>query len=675
MKTSLKFAAYFAALLAGLVPSLHAQTRSVTADGNGTITWPAGNLTAPGNLTAGNVTSNGTITGATLAGNLSAANLTGTVADARLSGNVVTTTASDTTMAGNLTAASLTSNGTITGATLAGNLSAANLTGTVADARLSGNVVTTTAANTTMAGNLTAAKLTSNGTITGVTLAGNLSAANLTGTVADARLSGNVVTKSTYVANNFPTAVAPEFVYISEPDQPPGYAESYAMMQPRVSGSGMGDGSSTLQSGTYWEVPRIADIYDSEYAARQVTAAFWSFSPYSAYYIIGHGNSTGGEGLPGNQSDGAYSYVEPIAVFSCDTSMARTIDLFGATTVYANLSCTGNITAAKLTSNGTITGVTLVGNLSASNLTGTVADARLSGNVVRTSANSTGNIVTSGVFTSTNSTATNTFYGNVTALGNISASGNITTPVGIFGSTATLTGNLSAQHFLQNGIVDYRTENFIAGSNGLNGWVASNSNGSANTTPTITSGMEYGLLNCLCGTTAAVSRGGLNSNSLAQIALHPNFNTLFSVKVAPSTALYNNSTDTGTLFLGLGTVVSTAADSTAIEFRATNGGNWTTFVGNGTSNTTVDTGIAQVLGTYNVFSFVVSGNSSVTFYTTNQTTGTSTAINTVSTGLPTANLGWRMITYKGSSTALNAGFTLDWATTGRRGNIPVHPNF
>jgi len=174
-----------------------------------TLNFFGGVFTGPGRWLAISVKTNGAVSYAAVlprqaitatpyamyAGAVSAAGVSGSIPAAQLSG-----TLNSSQLSGTYSSQVIFNNGansfTGNGESLS-NLNAANLTGTIADARLSTNVVLSSAAPTFTGSNNFSGVLVA--TNAGNQLAGNgdglsnLNAASLTGTIADARLSTNVV--------------------------------------------------------------------------------------------------------------------------------------------------------------------------------------------------------------------------------------------------------------------------------------------------------------------------------------------------------------------------------------------------------------------------------------------------------------------------------------------------
>ena len=345
-------------------------------------------LTVTGNISTGNVSASGAVTGATLTGTLTTAsqpNITsvGTLSSAAVTGNVTagnvyanSGTIGASLLTGTLTTAAqpnVTSVGTLTSATVTGNVVAGNVyanSGTIGANIITGN---------TVGGSLTTnaqPNITSVGTLTSLAVSGNANVGNLNATsaVVASTLTSNVstgtapitVTSTTRVANlNVNYANVSDFGVVT--------AQSTGTYYPAfVNGSSTANYALAANSG-----------FSANLANGGLTAT--TFVGNLNGNVLGElANGTSSLSIPssgGNVNISAAGNANVFTVTGTGVNVAGTLNATGNANV-GNLGATGVIattlggtltTAAQpnITSVGTLTSLSVTGNVVAGNLTTT----------------------------------------------------------------------------------------------------------------------------------------------------------------------------------------------------------------------------------------------------------------------------------------------------------------
>jgi hypothetical protein len=388
------------------------------ASANFTFNSSTNLLTVTGNISTGNVSASGAVTGATLTGTLTTAaqpNITsvGTLSSAAVTGNVTagnvyanSGTIGASLLTGTLTTAAqpnITSVGTLTSATVTGNVVAGNVyanSGTIG-----ANVIT----GTTVGGTLTTAaqpNITSVGTLTSVAVSGNANVGNLNATAA--------VVAST-LTSNVATGTAP--ITVTSTTRVANLNVNYA----NVSDFGVVTAQST---GTYYPT-----FVNGSSTANYALAANSGFSAnianggLTATTFVG--NLSGN--VLGTLANGTSSLSIPASGGNVNISAAGNANVFTVTgtgvNVAGTLNATGNANVGNLGATGVVA-TTLGGTLTTAaqpNITsvGTLSSLSVTANVAA------GNLTTTGVLSVTG-TGTSSIAGNLDMTGNTIS--NLATP-------------------------------------------------------------------------------------------------------------------------------------------------------------------------------------------------------------------------------------------------------
>jgi hypothetical protein len=222
-------------------------------------------------------------------------------------------------------------------------------------------------------------------------------------------------------------------------------------------------------------------------------------------------------------------------------------------------------------------------------------------------------------------------------------------PLTVNGITITMPRSLATRSW-------FVLEEFMNGTAGMSGGLAASNAGGTTATSAVTTTTEFGLLALSTGTNASVSqRAGVTTN-LTSLMVGGNRSLSFIFRIAPGTNA--NGTDTGWIVGGFGTVVS-SLDSSCIEWRSTNGGNWTAVTSSAGNSTTTDSLLAATTGVYRTLGIFVNAAGNQVRYTSGNT-----VIATHTTNIPTVALGQRLICMRSAATAANLTATADFVGIG-----------
>jgi hypothetical protein len=434
--------------------SLHvANITASNANITGNVTFSGnivGNLSVSGNVNGGNLNSNAAVTGVTVtaSGNLEGNNAT--ITNAVSSATV--------TASGNVVGGNVNSNSAVTGVTVtaSGNLNGNNatITNAVSTATLnaSGNVVSgnvnsnaaVTGVTITASGNLegnnatiTNAVSTATVTASGNVLAGNLNAnTNVTGLTITA--SGNLEGNNAVITNGVSSTTVNATGNITA-----GNVNSTNIVSAVTVNATTVEASGNLAGGN-------ANISNGVYA---LTGNFGG--NVSANYFFGNGSqltgidatqiSSGNSNIKISTANGNavvnISGISNVAVFTTNS-----VDVTGG------VNATGNVTAGNVTSNATVSGVTVTasGNVNGGN-------ANITSAVNSATVNASGNVVAGNI---NSNAAVNAV--TVTASGNL-VGGNANITAGVFATTVTASGNVNGGNINTNSIVG--TDITVTGAN------------------------------------------------------------------------------------------------------------------------------------------------------------------------------------------------------------------
>ena len=424
--------------------SLHvANITASNANITGNVTFSGnivGNLSVSGNVNGGNLNSNAAVTGVTVtaSGNLEGNNAT--ITNAVSSATV--------TASGNVVGGNVNSNAAVTGVTVtaSGNLNGNNatITNAVSTATLnaSGNIiggnvnsnaavtgVTITASGNLEGNNATITNAVSTATVnaSGNVVAGNLNAnTNVTGLTITA--SGNLEGNNAVITNGVSSTTVNATGNITA-----GNVNSTNIVSAVTVNATTVEASGNLAGGN-------ANISNGVYA---LTGTFGG--NVSANYFFGNGSqltgidatqiSSGNSNIKISTANGNavvnISGISNVAVFTTNS-----VDVTGG------VNATGNVTAGNVTSNATVSGVTVTasGNVNGGN-------ANITSAVNSATVNASGNVVAGNI---NSNAAVNAV--TVTASGNL-VGGNANITAGVFATTVTASGNVNGGNINTNSIV------------------------------------------------------------------------------------------------------------------------------------------------------------------------------------------------------------------------------
>jgi hypothetical protein len=424
--------------------SLHvANITASNANITGNVTFSGnivGNLSVSGNVNGGNLNSNAAVTGVTItaSGNLEGNNAT--ITNAVSSATV--------TASGNIIGGNVNSNAAVTGVTItaSGNLEGNNatITNAVSTATLnaSGNVVggnvnsnaavtgvTITASGNLEGNNATITNAVSTATVTasGNILAGNLNAnTNVTGLTITA--SGNLEGNNAIVTNGVSSTTVNATGNITA-----GNLNSNNIVSAVTVNATTVEASGNLAGGN-------ANIGNGVYA---LTGTFGG--NVSANYFFGNGSQLTGidaTQISSGNSNIKISTTNGNAVVNISGISNVVVFTTNSVDVTGGVNATGNVVAGNITSNATVSGVTVTasGNVNGGN-------ANITSAVNSATVNASGNVVAGNI---NSNAAVNAV--TVTASGNL-VGGNANITAGVFAATLTASGNVNGGNINTNSIV------------------------------------------------------------------------------------------------------------------------------------------------------------------------------------------------------------------------------
>ena len=454
-----------------------------------------------------------------------------------------------------------------------GNVTAANFIGEVTG-NVSGSAATATSATTaTTAGTVTTAaqpNITSVGTLTSVTVTGNVSGGNVLASanvIATGNVSGTYILGDGSQLTNIPNGVTGNNTEIQYNNN--GTLGADAQFTFDSTGGKelvIGAGGGTIQTNNFVGADSVAApmlIQSDDGAGSKAThVSFTNASGNITTSFSGIVNSTGNITAPnfigevtGNVSGSAATATSATTAGTVTANAQPNITSVGTLT---SVSVTGNVAGGNLTTGGDVTTVTVTASGAIAGSTTITATGNVAG----------GNLTTAGQVQADNVDSTNAIVGGttITATGNVSG-GNITTAgameaTGLIssGTTITATGNITGGNLIATGNIVGTTNGFDIGYLEIPQVVLS-----ANVTAALSDSGKH-LYSTTAGNLAVTIPSNANVafpiGSASTIVVQAAGNVIIDKQAGVSLYLAGNSTDAGRVVstYGMATVMKVATN-------------------------------------------------------------------------------------------------------------------